>query len=416
MADNTSSIAGLFMSPEIYQQQRQDEFLNKAAAMAKLDPSQLANVYAMQGGFGAGNVLGNVLGVQDPMLQQLSMRNQLASQFDTSSAEGWTNLSNALRQKGDLAGSFEAAQKAMAARKAEADIQAKLAEKLTEQQRNAAALADSQHQRGTPDWQTTYKTELARLTAGNKGANIKEIGVAEGSREPVYFDVATDTQFILKSDPKTGQQTRVPFNGGVDRTTSKSTINIPAAEKAFDVKLAELDAKTVDDARKMRDTAVSSMKSLNQLASLPSEALISGEFASGRVGATNLLATLGLASEADVNRLSKSQQYQKVAGDVVLQTLGGKLGAGFSNEDRKFIQSLVPQLETNPEARRQLIQFMQQKNQDIVAETTRLENYARDKKGLKGFEYKIPIAVSPSKGSAASSLSVEELKRIAGVK
>lgn len=72
MADNTSMIAGLFMSPEIYQQQRQDEFLNKAAAMAKLDPSQLANVYAMQTGFGAGNVLGNALGVQDPMLQQLS--------------------------------------------------------------------------------------------------------------------------------------------------------------------------------------------------------------------------------------------------------------------------------------------------------------------------------------------------------
>lgn len=72
MADNTSMIAGLFMSPEIYQQQRQEQFLNKATQLAQLDPSQLANVYAMQGGFGAGNVLGNALGVQDPMLQQLS--------------------------------------------------------------------------------------------------------------------------------------------------------------------------------------------------------------------------------------------------------------------------------------------------------------------------------------------------------
>jgi S1-C subfamily serine protease len=66
----------------------------------------------------------------------------------------------------------------------------------------------------------------------------------------------------------------------------------------------------------------------SNLARRIAEQLIGGQFATGRVGATNLLSTLGLASPADVTKLNKSQEYQKVAGDVILQTLGGKLGSG----------------------------------------------------------------------------------------
>ena len=145
------------------------------------------------------------------------------------------------------------------------------------------------------------------------------------------------------------------------------------------------------------------------MASLPDNELITGQFATGRVGATNLLQTLGLASPADARKLATSQEYQKVAGDVILQTLGGKLGSGFSNADREFIAGLVPQLETNPAARRQLISFMQNKNQEIVKETIRLENYARDKKGLSGFEPKIPMSVTPSQPRPYSGLTDEQL-------
>ena len=95
MADNTSMIAGLFMSPELYQQQRQEQFLNKAAQLAQLDPSQLANVYAMQGGFGAGNTLAGALGIPDPALQQISQQQQLLSGVDYTNAK---SLAEAARQ------------------------------------------------------------------------------------------------------------------------------------------------------------------------------------------------------------------------------------------------------------------------------------------------------------------------------
>jgi hypothetical protein len=267
---------------------------------------------------------------------------------------------------------------------------------------------------GSAAFEEKYATELARLTdkAKQVGANIKEVGVAEGTREPVYLDVNNDLQFVYKQGAD-GKQVRVPFTGGVDRTTAKTNvggIKLPEGESEFVKELGKLDAKKVSEAVLTRETATSTINSLNKLATLPDNQLITGQFATGRVGATNLLVTLGLAAPSDTNKLVSSQEYQKVAGDVILQTLGGKLGSGFSNADREFIQGLIPQLETNPNARRQLISFMQNKNQEIVKESIRLENYARSNRGLTGFEPKIPMSVAPTQSRPYSGLSDAELK------
>jgi hypothetical protein len=259
---------------------------------------------------------------------------------------------------------------------------------------------------------TGFPTDLVLYEKPEKPttANIKEIGVAEDTRKTVYLDVNNDLQFVYGKDAE-GKQVRVPFTGGVDRTTAKTNVGVklPEGESEFVKALGKKDAERVDAAITLRDTAVSTINSLNKLASLPDNQLITGQFATGRVGATNLLVTLGLAAPSDTNKLVSSQEYQKVAGDVILQTLGGKLGSGFSNADREFIQGLIPQLETNPAARRQLISFMQNKNQEIVKESIRLENYAREKKGLSGFEPKIPMSVAPSQPRPYSGLTDEQL-------
>jgi hypothetical protein len=182
-------------------------------------------------------------------------------------------------------------------------------------------------------------------------------------------------------------------------------------EEAFAKGLGELDAKAVSAARDKRDASIAALNSLKQLNTLNQNDLISGSFATGRVGATNLLASLGLASGKDIDKLASSENYQKVAGDVILSTLGGRLGAGFSNEDRKFIQSLVPQLENSALARKQLIEFMTKKNQDIVTETSRMEDYARKNKTLNGFVPTIPVVNLPSaNGKPLSQMSTQELQ------
>lgn len=441
-----SQILGLFTSPQQYQQQQQDLARSRAMEFARLDPFQQASAAIGQGAYGLAGAIGGALGGQDPQLQKITMRQQLASQLNPADLDSFKTTAEAAKNAGDYefamaiadAGRQAAIQVAQANKERQGAIPPRIQEaqqaasitqaidmykampqtpeiqnaiKTLEVQLDflspktkaeatpneiqiARTFALRKGAEGSPEFNTEFDAQLTRLTTKEPKqitANIKEIGVAEGSRAPVYLDVNNDTQFIYQQGAD-GKQVRVPYVGGVDRTTAKVTSSSSSQQESeFSKDLGKADAERVKNAMATRENAIGTLTSLNRLNQLNQQDLISGTFASGRVGATNLISTLGLASGKDIDRLSASENYQKTAGDVILATLGGKLGAGFSNEDRKFIQSLVPQLENSPQARKQLVEFMVGKNNSIVEETTRLENYARDKKSLKGYVPKIPV-------------------------
>lgn len=383
------SVMGLFTDPQQYQQALLQQQMKQNYDIAQLTPEQQVTGGLRTAGYQLGGGIGGLMGVEDPQMKLAAARKQIMQQVNQNDPQSMAQAAQALNQAGDVQG--------------------------------ARALAQAAQEAALKQSQITKNLREGRAAQ----TKLQEVGVAEGTREPVYSYLTPDgqggmnvAQVVFKTVD--GKQQMVPYTGGVDRTTAKTNVGVklPEGESEFVKRLGTKDADRVDAAITTRDTAVSALNSLNKLASLPADQLIGGQFASGRVGATNLLSTLGLASPVDVNKLNKSQEYQKVAGDVILQTLGGKLGSGFSNADRDFIASLVPQLETSPEARRQLIQFMQGKNQEIVQETIRLETYARQNKGLSGYTPKIPLSVEPSKSSsnpAAAKLTDAQLKAIAGI-
>lgn len=356
MADPTQ---GLFSTPEQYQQAQSQAALQNAITMGQLTPEQSARASLMYAGNRGAQGIAGALGAQDPQLKIQGIRQQVLQGLDQTNPQSMMQAAQALAQAGDNQG---ASQLANAAREAALQL-------AKANQENTAATKNLRE--ATP-------------------AAVREYQVAKAEGYPGSF-VDFQTQM--------NQSKRNLTNVSIDNK----------GETAFAQELGKLDAKKVNDSFVARETATSALNSLNKLAQLPAQDLITGQFATGRVGATNLLSTLGLASPSDVNKLATSQQYQKVAGDVILQTLGGKLGSGFSNADREFIASLVPQLETSPDARRKLITFMQGKNQDIIKESTRLETYARQNKGLNGFESKIPMSVAPSVPSPYSGLSDADL-------
>jgi hypothetical protein len=449
----TDIVQGLFgITPESYQQQRDAEAYKRAAAFGQMDPMQSARTSIFYGANQLGNVAAGMLGAEDPQMRLISQRNALAKQIDMNDPESIMRGAQMAAQSGDTAAATALANYARKAAVDLSTIQQKTAEKMTNEQRNAlafassvgrpgspefnrayqdklteltskvdatspemknaAAIAGAEFPVGSPQYVEKYRSELQRLTTKEaKAGNVKEVGVAMGSREPVYLDVNQDLQFIYQKGAD-GKQMRVPYFGGVDRATATSTTKVEAERKQteFEKLLDKKDADRVGNAMTLQENAIASLNSLNRLNKLDQSALISGSFASGRVGATNLLNTLGLTSAKDQDVLAKSENYQKTAGDVILATLGGRLGSGFSNADREFIQSLVPQLENSPQARKQLIEFMVKKNQGIVDETTRLENYARDKKTLKGYVPTIPIVnLGANAPKPLSELSNEEL-------
>lgn len=415
----TADLSGLFGGVLTPEEQQRQQIETRAAQFAQLAPSQQLAFMGYKAGAGLGQGLAQAAGVdiQDPAIKRATMLRQLAQGIDVTSIEGLQQYATRLQQAGFNAEANQLGQQILAARKTESEIT------RNERERKGLDPFEQLLRTGkyTPASLAKYKKsgDPADLEPVEKPAKaqIKEVGVAETTREPVYTYQATPDsepkQVIYKTNAQ-GEQVMVPYSGGVDRTTSKVTATATSkASEAGLIEMAKIDAKLVGDAIKSRDASIASIKALNTLATYEDPKLISGAFATNRTGIANFLNTLGLANTADKERISNSQQYQKVAGDVILQTLGGKLGAGFSNEDRKFIQGLVPQLETSADARRQLIEYMQKKNQEIIDESMRMENHFRTNEGtLKGYVPKIPLVQAPGT-SAASSLSTEELIKIA---
>jgi hypothetical protein len=445
----TDIVGGLFgITPEMYQTEQNQQALAQSAQLAQLDPFASARTSLIYGG----RQLAGALGAEDPQLRIISARNAVMQEVDPTNPASLQSAIQRLASVGDQRGALELSNYLRKAQSENALIQQRTAEKMTNEQRNALSFAASVAPQGTqefnqayqtklnelitkpeatsnemknayafakskfavgsPEFNELYSNELARLTTKEGKENVNKVGVATGTREAVFLDVNKDQQFVYQKGAD-GKQIRVPYFGGIDQLTASTKVEVDKGETAFKQRLGSKDADRVDAAMSMRESSVAALNSLNRLNQLDQNSLISGSFASGRVGATNLLNTLGLTSAKDQSDLAKSENYQKTAGDVILATLGGKLGAGFSNEDRRFIQSLVPQLENSPQARKQLIEFMVKKNQTIVNETTRLDNYARENNGLKGFVPTIPlVSTQPTTSGALQSMSTEQLQQM----
>ena len=107
MAENI--VQGLFgMTPESYQQQRDAEALQRAAAFGQMSPMEAARTSIFYGANKLGNVVGGMLGAEDPQMRLISQRNALAKQFDVSTPEGLAQYGQALQQVGDTQGALGA--------------------------------------------------------------------------------------------------------------------------------------------------------------------------------------------------------------------------------------------------------------------------------------------------------------------
>lgn len=404
-------VGGLFgVTPEALMAQREQALAQQAQQFAQLSPMQAAQAGFYTAGNRLAGAAGGLLGAQDPEMMRIQQRQSMLQNLDLSSPESLKQgIQTAMQNRdyqlvSELTNRYQQRTAAdLAARKTEAEITAKTAEKKSFSVGDKAFLALA-----------AKATPASVKAAQDAGNDISLLEVPEAVKVSTYGQILKDAG--LKEGTPEFQQRMKDFAAAELESTRKgkgTTVDVNlAGRKEFTERLAGIDAKQVENAMATRASALSTVRSLDQLAALDDQGLISGSFATGRVGATNLLNTLGLASPSDQQRLASSQNYQKVAGDVILGVLGGKLGAGFSNEDRKFIEGLVPQLETSPMARRQLITFMRRKNMDIADESTRLENYARDKETLKGFTPKFPMASN----APATSLSADDLAKAAGGK
>jgi hypothetical protein len=145
MAEIVQSLFGV--TPEMYQRQQQDRIDAQALRFAQLDPFQQANFAIGRGANMLGGAIGGALGGQDPELQRITMRQQIAGQLNPNDLSTFDSGIEMLLRGGDGQGALmlraekDKAQQQALVRSDEALVRSDAAAK---RQREAAALLQQQ--------------------------------------------------------------------------------------------------------------------------------------------------------------------------------------------------------------------------------------------------------------------------------
>lgn len=187
-----SDILGLFTTPEQYQQNQLAQFQNRAATEVQLNPFQQAALGARTAGYQLGQGIGSALGGQDPQLQLIARRQQLASQLDQTDPTSFLRVAKLAAQSGDP-------QFAMAIADAGRQMQASMATARK-------TTAEAQKAELTLSQETQLRDELSKLPPTATEADILSIVTRYGSPDKVLATLQASTDKAAQRDLLVSQQ------------------------------------------------------------------------------------------------------------------------------------------------------------------------------------------------------------------
>lgn len=238
MAEIVQSLFGV--TPELYQQAQQQRGDEMALQYAKLDPFQQANYAIGRGAYGLAGAVGGLLGGQDPELQRITRRQQIAQQINPNDPASIQQGIAALQQAGDtqgammLQGEYRKMQESMA---------------LVGQRKAAetASLAQAVRERAPPE-----KVQLAKavaIQAGPEGSPEYNTAYAEalqqqmerpGAKEPTTNELTNARAIAAQAGPVGSPEYNAAFNAEYKRLTEAKA---PAEAKPLIQKLQEYASK-----------------------------------------------------------------------------------------------------------------------------------------------------------------------------
>ena len=184
----TDIVNALFgVTPESYQQAQQARMDAQALQYAKLDPFQQANYAIGRGASGLAGAIGGALGGQDPELQRITMRQQIAGQLDYNSDDSMKQGIVALAQN-DPQGAMQLQQILLSQ-------QAKRAAIGKDEAAAKASLAAAGREKVPP---TSKEAQLARdvaLLSGPEGSIEYNTAYAKSLQEQAAPKEVKDARF-----------------------------------------------------------------------------------------------------------------------------------------------------------------------------------------------------------------------------
>lgn len=245
MADNQSMVAGLFSTPEQYQQQQLQQILSNRSSQAQMSPEQQAQ-FALGVGI---DRIGGALGGQDPMLKLQSLRASVMQGVDPTDSASLAKAAQALAQAGDQQGAAQLAQQALSNRNVESQIAGRTEEKQAQREmqmqlarEKIQSQIDIARERGANQKEIAQmmingRTELAQLASALKGEKqaVADDKAATRIGQNTVFDTLINEGDSLV---KTIDENKDSFSlGGRAATAIKSVMNpsAPSVQAVSDV-------------------------------------------------------------------------------------------------------------------------------------------------------------------------------------
>jgi hypothetical protein len=287
----TDTTAGLFSTPEQYQQQLSQQALANSATMAQLTPEQSARQMAQFGGYQLAGGLAGAMGAQDPMLQRQAQRRAFIQQVDATSSEALKQAIQASASDPELQQFFFNKYKELETiNKTKAEATAKLREQLP-------TVAKLQ----------AYRDRL--VTAGAPQSDVDAVNAA------------------IKAE---GQ--------GKGTNISVST----SADKSYGSELGNLVAKSDVALRDSANAAPEVLNSVQQTRTLlDSGKVFTGTGANAKLNVLALGQAFGVTGANDNDVIAKTQQLQQQRSKAVLNQIkssGLGTGQGFTDKDLNFLE------------------------------------------------------------------------------
>lgn len=408
---------GLFgSSPYELQQERQATLQDAAAAYGKTNPNDPYGFdRARSGLYMAGSQLGvgiaGLMGAEDPEMKKRSDLQGILQQFDMTTPEGLMQAGKAAQAKGygnEAMQAFAKAREMQAASMKEmvdrSIVQKNISDKTTNEVKNAVAVANSVAEQGTPEWQVAYQAKLKELTTKSDGAP-KKVGIAEGSREVVFQDPATDQLYVYRKGPD-GKQVRIEYNGGVDQTTSKTNVNVKgdAQETEFEKQLGKGQAAAILDSKVGAQDAATILQTNQTARQILNAGAITGTGADFFIGVNNALKQAGIETTS-TDAAANSQAYVANMGANVgrlIKQFGA--GTGLSDADRKYAADMAGgRISLTEQSMRKIIEINDRAATNVIN---------RHNKSVKGIKTNIPLEVEiPTTSLEDKKARLAELER-----
>jgi len=365
-----SIMANLFgVSPEIYEQNRQEQTRKQAIEFAQLNPYERTNAMAYIGGRGLGNIVGGALGAQDPVMRLMSQRAELGQQFDLSTPQGFKSLAKELLAKNDPQGAQIALQKGSDLELRESQITKNLQERRAASlgsdvmKANAeagikSAIRQLEAQEQTPEVVSALQVYKDQLTALTRPKEYAPSEITKLMNERAQLDPVKDKEAY---DILTARMKKLGSGKSIEESIGEGFGLLGKALGGALKKEGEETGKfSAENFNKLGSAVAAGTSSQRNLATLENALTnaFTGKFAESKEGVITSLTALGIPVGSDLKDAASNTQLIQAMGTRYVFPLVKNFPGSLAAKELDRLEKTAPNALQQPETIQRLVNLM----------------------------------------------------------